>query len=62
MRVAGTAAWTLVGVKRKRFPFDDQTPLKAAGTAEVREYAARGVINDEEVGQMSDIVQATFGG
>jgi hypothetical protein len=62
MRVVGTAAWTLVGIKRKKFPFEDQTPLKSAGMAEAREYAARGVIDDNEVGQMSDIVQVAFAG
>jgi hypothetical protein len=62
MRIAGTTAWVLVGVRRKKFPFDDQTPLKTAGVPETREYMARGVIGDEEVGQQSDIVQVTFGG
>ncbi len=62
LRLAGTAAWTLVGIKRKKFPFDDQTPLKVAGTPEQREYCARGVIDDEEIGLMSDIVTVVFGG
>ena len=62
MRLVGTIAWTLVGIKRKKLPFDDQTPLKVAGTPETREYMARGVINDEEVGIPSDIVTATFAG
>lgn len=61
-RVVGTSPWTLVGIKRKKFPFDDQTPLKTASVPEQREYMARGVINDEEVGEPSDIVQVTFGG
>jgi hypothetical protein len=62
MRLVGTVAWTLVGIRRKKFPFDDQTPLKTPGVPEMREYMARGVIADEEVGQPSDIVQVTFGG
>ncbi len=62
MRIAGTTAWILVGVRRKKFPFDDQTPLKQAGVPEVREYMGRGVINDEEVGLASDIVTVTFAG
>jgi len=62
MRIAGTAAWTLIAPKRKKFPFDDQTPLKTPGVPEQREYMARGVIGDDEVGQDSDIVSATFAG
>ncbi len=61
-RIGGTTSWRLVGIQRKKFPFDDQTPLKTPGMAETREYAARGVINDEEVGEMSDIVQVAFAG
>lgn len=62
MRLNGTADWTLVGPRRMKLPFDDQTPLKVAGTPENREYMARGVINDQEVGHPSSIVTATYGG
>jgi hypothetical protein len=62
MRRKGATAWTLIGPKRKRFPFDDQTPLATPGTPEQREYFAHGVIGDDEVGQPSDIVPATFAG
>jgi hypothetical protein len=62
MRLAGTAAWTLVGIRRQKFPFDDQTPLKAPGTPETREYQARAVVGEDESGLPSDIVQVTFGG
>ena len=62
MRVAGTAAWTLIGIRRQKFPFDDQTPLKTPGVAETREYQARAVVGDAEVGLPSDIVQVTYGG
>jgi len=54
--------WVLIAPKRKRFPFDDQTPLTVAGTPEEREYMARGVNGDTEVGQDSDIVSTVFGG
>ncbi|MES2709771.1 MAG: hypothetical protein V4726_24450 [Verrucomicrobiota bacterium] len=54
--------WTLIGVKRKRFPFDDQTPLAVPGVPEEREYMARGVMGDDEVGQDSDIVSVTYAG
>jgi len=61
MRRAG-GSWTLIAPKRKRFPFDDQTPLAAVGIPEVREYMAHGVIGDDEVGQDSDIVSCTYAG
>ena len=44
------------------FPKDDFTALAVAGTPEVREYQAFGVLNDEQIGQPSDIVSVTFGG
>jgi hypothetical protein len=62
MRLVGTVSWVLVGIRRKKLPFDDQTPLKVAGVPEQREYQAVGVIGDNEVGQPSDIVQVAFGG
>ena len=62
MRLVGTTKWTLVGIRRKRFPFDDQTPLATPGVAETREYMAVGVNGDDEVGQPSDIVTVTFAG
>lgn len=55
-------AWVLVASSRKTFPFDDQTPLLAAGVPEEREYMARGVNGDSEVGQDSAIVSCTFAG
>ena len=63
MRVVGApGGFTTIGHKRKKFPFDDQTPLKTSGVPEVREYTAQGVIGDDEVGQPSDIVSVTFAG
>ena len=63
-RKAGPSAgqWVLIAPKRKRFPFDDQTPLATAGVPEEREYMARGVLADDEVGQDSAIVSAVFAG
>ena len=60
MRRKGDTAFKLIFAKRVRFPVDDDTPLLAAGQAEVREYQMRGVIGDDEIGQPSDIVAATF--
>lgn len=62
MRVAGTAAWTLIGIRRQKFPFDDQTSLKTPWVAETREYEARAVVGDDEVGVPSDIVSVTYAG
>jgi len=54
--------WTLVAGKRKSLPFDDETPLEAPGIPEEREYMARGVNGDDEVGHDSDIVSVVFAG
>ena len=55
-------AWVMIAPKRKRFPFLDETPPLTAGQPEEREYMARGVIGDDEIGQDSDIVSAVFAG
>ena len=62
LRPVGTMAWVKVGANRKKFPFDDQTPLPAGATSQAREYYLRGVINDEEIGEPSDIAPVTFNG
>ncbi len=61
MRLRGETAWRKLGFDKKS-PFDDRTPLAVAGTPEVREYRLIGVIDDEEIGQPSDIVSVTFAG
>ena len=43
-------------------PYEDNRPLHVPGTPEVRQYMAIGVVHDHEIGQMSDIIEATFGG
>lgn len=43
-------------------PYNDTRPLQDKANPEVREYRARGVISDLEIGQWSDIVRVTFGG
>ena len=60
-RLRGTVAWRKLAVDTEA-PYVDTTPLAQAGTPEVREYMARGVLNDEEIGQESDIVSIAFGG
>ncbi|MEI7733151.1 MAG: hypothetical protein WCO56_26500 [Verrucomicrobiota bacterium] len=61
MRLRGVAEWRKLGVDT-RAPFWDGTPLAQPGVPEVREYMARGLVNDDEVGVESDIVSVTFGG
>ena len=62
MRIVGTIPWKLVGIRRKKLPFEDPTPLQTAGVPETREYQAIGVIGDDEVGLPSDIVTVTYAG
>ncbi len=60
-RLKGQSAWRFVS-RDTNSPYDDFTALAVAGTAEVREYQAYGVLNDQQIGQPSDIVTVTFGG
>jgi hypothetical protein len=60
MRIKGNSTWTLLAAKRTSFPFPDDTAPATAGKPEEREYMAMGVVNDEEIGQPSDIVSAVF--
>ena len=41
-------------------PYNDTRPQSTAGVPENRKYRARGVINDIEIGQWSDILSVTF--
>ena len=43
-------------------PYNDTRALAVAGVPENRKYRARGVINDVEIGQWSDILSVTFNG
>lgn len=60
-RLKGQNAWRFVS-RDTNSPYDDYTALAVAGTPEVREYQAYGVLNDQQIGQPSDIVTVTFGG
>jgi hypothetical protein len=62
VRMKGQSEWKLLVARRSKFPFDDDSPLAVAGTPEVREYRAIGVVSDDEVGQPSDIVSVVYGG
>lgn len=43
-------------------PYYDSRPLAVAGQPEVRNYKVMGVVNDEEIGEWSDIATATYTG
>ncbi len=60
-RLRGTSAWNKLAVETTS-PYFDSSPLAAPGVAEAREYMARGVLSDEEIGLTSDIASITFGG
>ena len=58
-RLRGTAAWTKLGTDSGS-PYYDTNPLANPSVPEVREYMARGVIDDAEIGLPSDIVSITL--
>lgn len=60
-RLKGQSVWKFVS-RDTNSPYDDYTALAVAGTPEVREYQAYGVLSDVQIGQPSDIVSVTFGG
>jgi len=62
LRRKGEANWKLASIRKRKFPIYDETPLAVAGTPEVREYRAIGVVNDEETGQPSVAVEIRFAG
>lgn len=60
-RLKGQAAWKFVS-RDTNSPYDDHTPLAVPGVPEAREYQAFGMLNDQQIGQPSDIVSVTFAG
>jgi len=60
-RLAGTTAWTRIGTDTST-PYIDGRPLAVPGVPEMREYMARGMLGDDEIGLDSDVVCITFGG
>lgn len=60
-RLQGEGAWAFLA-RDTRSPYIDNRPLTTPGQAETREYQCRGVIDDEEIGLMSDAVTGVFGG
>jgi hypothetical protein len=60
-RKKGEAQWRFLARDTKS-PYDDHIVLATSGQPEHWEYRAFGVINDDEIGQASDIVEVVFGG
>ena len=61
VRLKGQTIWKKLTFDTNT-PYDDHAELAVAGIAEVREYRAIGVIDDEEIGLPSDIISVTFAG
>lgn len=61
-RKKGGVEWVLMAIRKRKFPYFDETPLAVPGTPEVREYMAIGVIDDEETGQPSEIREVVYAG
>ena len=57
-QIGAQGDWEDLGF-RMLTPFMDNTPLAQPGVPEIRSYRCRAVINDEEVGITSDVVQLT---
>ena len=60
-RLGGTTDWTKLDVHTLS-PYIDGRPLAVPGVPEIREYMARGILKDREIGLESDIVSIVFGG
>ena len=60
-RLKGQTEWKFVA-RDTNSPYDDYTALATPGQAEVREYRARGLIRDVEIGQPSDVKTVTYAG
>ena len=61
-RKKGDVQWKLIAVRKRKFPYFDEAPLTTPNQPEVREYMAIGVVNDEEVGQPSEIIEVVYAG
>lgn len=61
-RKKGDVQWKLIAVRKRKFPYYDESPLAVAGTPEVREYMGIGIVKDEETGQPSEIKEVVYAG
>lgn len=60
-RKKGESIWEFLAIDT-RTPYIDTRPLADPAKPETREYMGIGVINDQQVGQQSDIITVVFGG
>jgi hypothetical protein len=56
-----TDKWILLG-RQTKSPYRDKRPLAVAGKPEKRRYRLHGVMGDDEIGQLSNILEIDFGG
>lgn len=60
-RKKGSATWLFLA-RDTRSPYDDHIQLTTPNQPEHWEYMAYGVLDDEQIGLQSDIVEVVFGG
>ena len=58
MRHKGGPDWTQIALRKRRFPLYDETPPVNVDVPEIREYLCKGVVDDEEIGLPSLVVEA----
>jgi len=58
MRHKGGPDWTQIALRKRRFPIYDETPPVNVDIPEIREYLCKGVVDDEEIGLPSLVVEA----
>ncbi|MFM2168541.1 MAG: hypothetical protein RIS79_2912 [Verrucomicrobiota bacterium] len=60
-RLRGSPGWNKLGIDTST-PYFDTNPPAQAGVPETRAYQVRAILDDQEIGQMSDIVSLVIGG
>ena len=58
MRRKGEVTWVQIAVRKRRYPIYDEIPPLNLDIPEIREYLCRGVVDDEEIGLPSPVVEA----
>jgi hypothetical protein len=60
-RLRGSPGWNKLGIDTST-PYFDTNPPAQPSVPETREYQVRAILDDQEIGQMSDIVSLVIGG